>query len=293
MMEANDLLELQQGFGGAQIVVGHFQPAARRKRHEYWTRLLYEHDVPEWFINHAQVALDFEMPRLLRSLKSGDFFYNPSRSYEVSIIDGYALPREEAIQLGGKMLGKIAAILVCLKNPEALRHSLERDGYTVDCNNMQLISLEGPVKIQEEEDRFRKLIRAVTLPHEMEILKHLTDATDLYSDAGKEHSCINECRSFVQSLIDDISEETDRLGGHSVRLPGGTGNRFQYLQNVGFLNVDEFTAVGSAWGTLSAGSHPGVPPRDAARIGLVLAIEFGQLLVLKFTAWVAKGLKSF
>jgi hypothetical protein len=83
---------------------------------------------------------------------------------------------------------------------------------TASILKMDVVLLEGPFKIQDEEDRFRLLIKAANFPHQVEIIKHLTDATDLYTKPGKEHSCQNECRSFFfQALIDDISEETNRL----------------------------------------------------------------------------------
>jgi hypothetical protein len=97
----------------------------------------------------------------------------------------------------------------------------------------------------------------------------------------------------VQSLIDGISIETDTHGKHSVKLPGGTAPRIEYLRNVGFLTLDEQAAFNSAWGSLSAGSHPGVPEREQARIDLVLALEFGQLLLLKFRNWKAHRYRTF
>jgi hypothetical protein len=48
-----------------------------------------------------------------------------------------------------------------------------------------------------------------------------------------------------------------------------------------------------AWGSLSAGAHPGVPEREQARIGLILALEFGQLLLVKFTNWKANAYLCF
>jgi hypothetical protein len=38
-------------------------------------------------------------------------------------------------------------------------------------------------------------------------------------------------------------------------------------------------------GFLSAGSHPGLPPREQARIGLLLSMEFCQMLLLKWQYW--------
>jgi hypothetical protein len=89
-----------------------------------------------------------------------------------------------------------------------------------------------------------------------------------------------------------MSSETEKSGAHSAKLPGGTANRIVYLREVGFLTPDEEAAIKSAWGALSAGSHPGVPERDEARIGLILALELGQLLSLKFGNWKKGGFKK-
>ncbi len=70
-------------------------------------------------------------------------------------------------------------------------------------------------------------------------------------------------------------------------------NRVQYLQDVHFLTPDENAAFGSAWGFLSGGSHPGIATQDGARISLILSLEFGQLLLLKFENWKANGYKCF
>jgi hypothetical protein len=71
------------------------------------------------------------------------------------------------------------------------------------------------------------------------------------------------------------------------------GQRIEYLKNVAFFIPDEETAFYSAWGSLSAASHPGVPDREQARIGLVLALEFGQLLPMKFMNWRANSYQCF
>jgi hypothetical protein len=94
-------------------------------------------------------------------------------------------------------------------------------------------------------------------------------------------------------LIDGISTETSTHGQHPTKLPGGTSNRIKYLKDVGFFTSDEEAAYGAGWGTLSAGSHPGVPDRDQARIGLIIALEFGQLLLIKFANWRASAYRGF
>ena len=39
--------------------------------------------------------------------------------------------------------------------------------------------------------------------------------------------------------------------------------------------------------------YPGIPTRDEARIGLILSLEFGLLLLLKFANWTANGFRRF
>ncbi len=88
--------------------------------------------------------------------------------------------------------------------------------------------------------------------------------------------------------------ETGRLGEQSIGVPAGTANRIDYLRKVGFFATDdEKSAFGSAWGMLCSRSHPGVPERHEARIGLILALEFGHLLVLKFENWKANQYREF
>ena len=93
----------------------------------------------------------------------------------------------------------------------------------------------------------------------------MSDAHEFFVQ-GKDHASIGESRNFVQALIDDIGATTNANGGHSVGYPSGTANRLRYLESVGFFAADEKTALGLAWGFLSAGSHSGIPTRDEPRI---------------------------
>lgn len=110
---------------------------------------------------------------------------------------------------------------------------------------------------------------------------------------GKDHPSLNESRNLIQALIDGISTETNAHGKHTVGLPGSTKDRIEYLTRIGFFMPDEEAAFKSGWGSLSAGSHPGVPQREQARIGLVLALELGQLLLIKFDNWKANAYRAF
>jgi hypothetical protein len=157
---------------------------------------------------------------------------------------------------------------------------------------LRLAPLETIVSEQEEEDRVNELVKESGLSGTAVVLKHIRDARDLFVD-GKDHSSIGEARTFIQALIDNISQDTNRHGGHSIGYPAGTANRLDYLRSVGFFTPDERTAVGATWGFLSAGSQPGLSSRDEARIGLILSLEFGIFLLAKYSTWKAHSCRSF
>lgn len=158
--------------------------------------------------------------------------------------------------------------------------------------NLALLPVESVTNEQQEEDRVTLLVKHSGLQDGTVILKHIHEAHDLFV-RGNDHSTIGEARSFVQALIDGMSEETNAYGNHTRGYPGGTANRMDYLRDVGFFTADEREAVGSAWRFLSAGSHPGIPSRDEARIALILSLEFGLFLLLKFENWKANGYRQF
>ena len=81
------------------------------------------------------------------------------------------------------------------------------------------------------------------------------------------------------------AKKMNRSGKATGSLPGGTANRFQYLEQNGLLVTDERTMSGAAWGFLSAGSHSGVPSRELARMGLLFSMELSQMLILKWQQW--------
>jgi hypothetical protein len=166
------------------------------------------------------------------------------------------------------------------------------DGFDVDTERLLLHPLEGPVSVQAEEDALKRLVRKSGILDQETVLKHLEDANSTFT-SGNDHASLNESRCLIQSLIDRISIETAAQGKHSVKIPAGTANRIQYLKTINFFTEDERTAFDSAWKTLSGGSHPGVPEREQARIGLVLSLEFAQLLLIKFANWKVHGFQGF
>jgi hypothetical protein len=259
---------------------------------DWLAEFLYEHDFKDWFVNRARELL-FDWFKVVRYLRSGEFFFRSNRWDAGTIIDRYAMHPTEAISRGEQLLRRLAALAVTFPDGDQVIRSLELDGFRANQAKLELVPLDSIVSEQAEEDRLASLVNATTISNSTVILKHLHDADDLFVQ-GKDHSSISESRSFLQALIDGVSGETNALGGHaSIGYPSGTANRLKYLEDVGFFTSDEKTAFGSAWGFLSGGAHPGIPSHDSAHIGLILALEFGLFVLLKFGNWKANGYKRF
>jgi hypothetical protein len=259
-----------------------------------YTEFLYERDFPDWFVKHAAESYEYgwNWQKILLDMRNGRFFfYHNTYSARVSITDGY-LSEDDAKMLGENLIQRLAALGANLPTGEPVLRSLQLDGFDVNNEKLSLVPLEGPVSAREEEDRLTGLVKTSGVPEVPVVLKHIADANSLYT-SGKYHPSLNESRNLIQALIDGISIETEKHGNHSRGLPGGTANRIDYLALVGFLTADEKAALNSGWGSLSAGSHPGVPEPEQARIGLILALEFGQLLVHKFVNWKVNGYRGF
>jgi hypothetical protein len=264
---------------------------ALRQYNGNYSEELYAADFPDWFVVHASSSYGWEWQNILISLKNGDFFFGASYFNDISITGEY-LSRENAKALGEGLIRRLAAFATTLSSGESVYHSLQLDGYDVDKNKLKLIPLEGFISAAQEEDALSTLVKQSGISNGHILLKHIEDAHKLYIDA-KFHPSLNESRNLIQFLIDETSTDTHKSGKHSVGMPGGTANRIEYLKKVNFLTNDEEAAYKAAWSSLSAGSHPGVPEREQARIGLILALEFAQLLLLKLKSWRLNGYSKF
>ncbi len=258
---------------------------------ELWTRKLFEYEFPEWFITHSGAEYRFHFDRILRDLHTGAFFMTVSGP----IVSERDVSQKDHRAVGRYLLKKLAAFLVAADlggnaprlNTESLERSLEHDGYGVDARKVTLVVREGPVSVDEEQTELERILTGSGLPDVNVIRKHLQDANDHYldKDGAKDHSSLGESRNFLQAVVDSVCNQIDHSELSSVGLPGGTGNRMDYLKTNGLLMADERDAFGAAWGFLSAGTHPGLTPREQARMGLVLSLEFGQALILKWQHW--------
>jgi hypothetical protein len=256
--------------------------------------LLYEHDFPDWFVIHSRSQYNFDWREILPAVRNTQFFFphNYFAAPGANITGQPYLSKQDAESLGEGLLQRLAALVATLPEGEAVGRSLELDGFQVDGKNLRLVPFDSVTSEQEEEERVASLVNQSGLQNSTVVLRHIGDARELFLQQ-KDHPSIGEARNFVQALIDGISAETHAHGGHSIGYPGGTANRLKYLEDVGFFTADEKTAVGAAWGFLSAGTHPGIPSRDEARIALILSLEFGVVLLLKFSNWRANGFRTF
>lgn len=62
-------------------------------------------------------------------------------------------------------------------------------------------------------------------------------------------------------------------------------NELDYLETNGVWTHDQRMMFGAAWGFFSAGAHPGLTPRERARIGVLLSIEFSSVLISSWLHW--------
>jgi len=259
-----------------------------------YSRLLYEHNFPDWFVVHASSYYQFNWDGILITLRNGRFFFPDTGYFGMpgDNITGQYLDTDRAKQQGEGFIQRLAALATTLSNSDSVVNSLQLDGYAVNAQKLCLVPLESVASAQEEEDAMTRLVRGTGIPNSATVLQHIADANNLFIES-KYHPSLNESRNVLQCLVDSISSDTNQSGAHPTKLPGGTANRIGYLREVGFLTTDEEAAFKSAWGALSGGSHPGVPERDEARVGLILALEFGQLLLLKFGNWKSNAYKKF
>jgi hypothetical protein len=259
-----------------------------------FVELFYENGFPPWFAIHARSQYGYDWREILPAIRSTHFFF-PHTYFGApgaNITDKPYLDEREAADIGEWLLQRLAALTATLPGGEPVLRSLELDGLQVDKKNLRLVALDSVTSEREEEERVVSLVNQSGLACSAVILKHLEDARDHFL-RQKDHSSIGEARNFVQALLDGIGDETHGHGGHSIGYPGGTANRLAYLEQVGFFTNDERTAVAAAWGFLSAGNHPGIPSRDEARIALILTLEFGVMLLLKFLNWKANAYRAF
>jgi hypothetical protein len=121
--------------------------------------LLYENNLPDWFVRQVNQRYAWNWTEALWDLRSGQFFY-PSNNFladevETIVPDG-PFSGLDPRNLGELLIRKLAAVaFVSLHElpafssssdlAQSLPRSLQIDGFDVDRTNVRLILLEGPV----------------------------------------------------------------------------------------------------------------------------------------------------
>ena len=167
---------------------------------------------------------------------------------------------------------------------------LEIDGY--EYRNGNLIPRDtNPVDVNEEADALTQLIKQCALPSEQIVLYHYGKADEVYT-AGHDESALGEWRKFVEAILRDIAESTAPHRPDTRKSTGTMKDVLDYLLDVGFFDKDERTgSYGAVYGFFSAGTKPGIVPRDDAKAARILALTFGQLLLKKYAAWKENGFR--
>jgi len=235
---------------------------------DVWQQSLFRWGFPSWLIDYA-AKKHYDWIAIIRDLHGG----------KVTHWIGSDL-RLVARGLQESVLVKLTAVAMEESEPtidrERLRLSLLLDGF--ELSNGKIVSVEGPVNLTKEKSRLLTTLEASSFGRKAMIAKHLQDAEDLFSD-GKMHAAMSEARSAFQAGIEDTVSIVESRATH--KAGGGLKNQIDFLFKENFVSADELQAFLAAWGFLSAGAHPGLPPDEAGRIGLIFGLEFTQVLLVK------------
>jgi hypothetical protein len=167
---------------------------------------------------------------------------------------------------------------------QTLVRRLEIDGY--EFRNGKLIPRDTtPVDVNAEGDALTQLIKQCALPNEQIVLYHYGKADEVYA-AGHDESTLGEWRKFLEAILRDIAESTVPHRSDVKKNTGTMKDVLDYLLDVGFFDKDERTgSYGAIYGFFSAGTKPGIVPRDNAKAARILALTFSQLLLKKYAVW--------
>jgi hypothetical protein len=234
---------------------------------DFWQQTLFRWGFPEWLIDEG-THQSFNWTAVIRNIYKGRFMKRTGSIFEIPLI------------IQESTLKKLTAMAVTesedTEEVRQLRRSLQLDGF--DVSDGETIRTEGPISITEEKSRLLTNLAASSFPRKDVIAKHLSDAEELFSE-GKMHPAMGQARSAFEAGIEDAVS----LVEINAKRKAGSGlkNQIQFLTKEGVISVDEEPAFLSAWGFLSAGAHPGLPPDEAGRVGLILCLELTQVLIIK------------
>jgi hypothetical protein len=252
---------------------------------------LYERDFTKDFLDMASRGYDWTFFDLLSDLRSGKF---NSGSYG---------PTADDVDAGHKTLLRLAEYLCeridafpprlgdVKRNRNELISCLALDGFSLV--GERFIPSESAVINQPEEvSLLKQLLKQAAFPNKKVILEHFRQGEDLFVQQ-KWGPAIGGWRNFFEAVLRDIGEMTS-LNRPDVKKPRNSMKEvFEYLEFAGFFDADEHTGMGSTYGFLCSGAHPGISEEHKARMGMVLALTSGQMVVTKYLAWRNCGFRGF
>lgn len=231
---------------------------------DFWRGKLFEWGFPPWFreyalknaMNWTAIIPDLFVGKIVTENQGeiGEFLCNQTlRHLVVTVLE----KSEDA------------------RTKDTILRSLQLDGFNVPEGKLQPI--DGPVSAEKEKSRLLVYLESSKFGRKVVISKHIRDAEDLFAQ-GKHHPSIGEARSALQAVIEEtVTLLEQKLG---KRSGGGMKNQIEFLAP-DVLSEDECKAVLAAWGFLCSGNHPGMSDEDAGRIGMILCLEFIQILLIK------------
>lgn len=124
----------------------------------------------------------------------------------------------------------------------------------------------------------------------LETMRYHAEQSDATARDGYWHASINEARSFLEALVMSIAlverKESMAQFRKGRETQGGLRLCRRYLQDVGFLDIDEDILVSHVYSIASAkGSHLGVTDEAWCRVGRRMIWTTGQYLAQRYQAW--------
>jgi hypothetical protein len=252
---------------------------------------LYERGFMRDFLEMAEGGYGWNFQRLLPELYDGRFKtqrYAPDRN-DIDICHVILLKLAE--YLCSTIDGFPGHLVDMKRGREELVSRLELDGFSLVGG--QLIPSESEVVNQPEEvSLLKRLIKQATYTNERVVFSHYEEAEKLFVQQ-QWGPAISEWRKFFEAILRGIAQATSQNRPDVKKDIGPMKNLFDYLEEAGFLDNEERQIVGSTWGFLSMGAHPGIPEPHKARLAMHQALVFGQMLTMKYVNWREQSFRGF
>lgn len=252
---------------------------------------LYERDFTREFLDMASQGYAWKFFRLLSDLHNGKFSsgrYTPAS-------DDVDAGQETLLKLAGYLCSLIDAFPSHLEDVKRGRNelisSLALDGFSL-VGGRFIPSESAVINQPKEVSLLKELLKQAVFPSEKAILEHFGQGEELFVQQ-KWGPAIGEWRKFFEAILRDIGEMTSSNRPDVNKPRNSMKEVFEYLKTAGFLDADEHAGVGSTYGFLCSGAHPGISEEHKARMAMIQALTSGQILVTKYLSWRGCGFRRF